>query len=138
MVARMNVGMIVISAGLYAGAAVLFTLHKKWKATAVKVTGTVSQVREGLRRDNSDDNSSLEKVYYPTVKYEAEGRSFEHVFGETNATTKPYTVGQQVEIYFQPGSPDKPLLGAIGMKLALAWICLIAATITLVVSFVAK
>ena len=132
-------GMILLAVAIYALAGLLFWLHKKWKATAIKVPGTVTSVREGWRQtSDSDNNTTTEKIFYPTVKYEGEGRSFEHAFGETSATTKPYTVGQQVDIFFQPGSPDKPLLGSMSMKLAFAWIFLIVGTVVLVMAFVKK
>ncbi len=135
----MNISMLVLALVIYAIAALLFWLHKKWKATAIKVTGTVTNVREGWRQTtDSDNNTTTEKVFYPTVKYEGEGRSFEHAFGETTATTKPYTVGQSVEIYFQPGSPDKPLLGSMSMKLAFAFIIAVVGTVCLVMAFIKK
>jgi hypothetical protein len=131
--------LLAVAVALYVVAALLLWLHKKWKATAIKVAGTVTSVREGWRQTtDSDNNTTTEKVYYPTVKYEGEGRSFEHAFGETSATTKPYTVGQEVEIYFQPGSPDKPLLGAISMKLAFGWVFLIVATVILALALFVK
>src|SRR4051812_36356510 len=118
----MNWIMLLLALGIYALAFLLFRMHRQWKSTAIKVTGTVTSVRESFRQDPSDDNRT-EKTYVPTVKYEGEGRVIEHAFGETSASTTPFKIGQEVEIYFQPGSPDKPLLGSVSMKLAFAWVC---------------
>lgn len=98
----MNWVMLILALAVYGLAGLLFWLHSKWKATAIKVTGVVSSVREGLRQDGTEDNR-MEKVWYPTVKYEGEGQSFEHAFGETSASSKPFTTGRRWRSIFSRG-----------------------------------
>ena len=94
-------------------AVLLFRAHLKWRATAQNCTGTITEVSSQLSKNSDGPGSST--LYYPTVKFTAEGREIEHRF--KIGSNKRYTVGQAVTVFYQNGSPDRPQLSGLSLRM---------------------
>ena len=106
---------------LLALAVLLFMSHRKWRSTALNSPGTVTNVREATTRQEGRTSTT----YYPTVRYEVQGRVIEHAFSIGGSTR--YVVGQTVTVYYQPGTPEKPQLGALSVRLFFAlFLCVVS------------
>ncbi|MBQ6667526.1 MAG: DUF3592 domain-containing protein, partial [Bacteroidales bacterium] len=60
----------------------------------VKTTGTIVSLRE----DSSDDSS----VYYPTVEYSVDGKTYT---GELDTGSGSYKVGKTIPVLYDPNDP---------------------------------
>lgn len=96
---------------LLAVAVMLFLSHRKWLSTAQNCSGTVTKVAESRSQEGSQSSTT----YYPTVRFEAEGRVIEHAF--KIGGNKRFMVGQAVTVYYQIGAPDKPQLSTLSVRL---------------------
>lgn len=138
----MNILFGVLGIAGVSGAVMLFQAHRRWKATAVKVTGKVTAVRRseiflplrwrGRFLTATRHKTPVTVIYLPTVWFEAEGRVVE--FASKLGSSKRQEVGQDIGVYYQRDNPDDAEIEGPGRKAVMAVILGVTGLILLAAS----
>ncbi|MBI4351105.1 MAG: DUF3592 domain-containing protein [Elusimicrobia bacterium] len=70
--------------------------------------GSIAGFRESRGSAKDRGGRQVEySVYYPVIRFEAEGKSWEVVSGNGSRGGPAFREGQEVEVVYKPGSPQK-------------------------------